>query len=155
MLRKLATFCACALLFIPVAVLGQQPRTANRQAPAAQRYGDHLELTVVGVRTAREWNPMPDMPIGMMPTITADPGSVLVIVQFAAKDLRSGRYDDDEFLSGFALEDTVGTRYASRVERTNRREIAVVVPDPRAIRQFRIAGLVFDIRALTRRLTGP
>jgi hypothetical protein len=90
-----------------------------------------------------------------MGTVTAKPGWALLVLEFAVKDLRSGKDDWEESYSGLEVEDASGGKHKSPFMGSNLREIPFSVPDPSAVRFFRIAGLTFDIQAMTKGLKKP
>jgi hypothetical protein len=73
--------------------VAQQEKTSAPATKVSQRYQDHFDVRVTGVRVTREWKVFGDMPGG--PVAKADPGEILVIVQFEVRDVRSGKRDND------------------------------------------------------------
>lgn len=89
-----------AVVVVGVAWLASAPESVTAQAAvaaSAQKVGERHEVRVVAVRTASEWSMFPGMP--GTPTMKPKSGEVLVIVEFAAKDLRSGKDDSNASFS--------------------------------------------------------
>ncbi|HEX6881439.1 MAG TPA: hypothetical protein VF135_13800 [Terriglobales bacterium] len=116
------------------------------QRPAPQKYGDHLEIQVTGIKEAKTWSMFPGM--SGAPGIAADPGQTLILVEFQVKDLASGKEDTDASFDGFELEDTVGQKHACSIKRSDVREIPFVVPEGTRPKVFRISGLSFAVESL-------
>ncbi len=122
-------------------------------AGTAKKVGEHHEVRVVAVRTAKEWSMFPGM--AGMPTMTPKAGDMLVIVEFAAKDVRTGKDDRNASFSGFEVQDSSAKATKSPLESTDVREIPFSVPDPTMLRVFRIGGVSFDIEAMAKSIAKP
>lgn len=161
---RLGSALACGGLIVASAVAyAQQPAQLAAGAPPGQKHGDHHELRITGVRTTKTWIMSPGG--ARSATIEHKAGEILLVVAFAARDLRSDKDDPSLSVWHFEAEDRGGTKYASPLDTTHEslylvaaplgwhaREVAFSVPDPAAIRYVRIASHTFDIGALTKEL---
>ena len=138
------TLCAAFL------AAGQPARSQQTSKPKSppQTVAQHFEVSITGVRIASEWSMMPGMPGA--PTVRANPGEQLVIVEFAAKDLRTGKVDTDASFSSFELEDASGETFPCSIQSTDVREIPFSVKNPAGLKTFRIGGVAFDIGPLVK-----
>ncbi len=123
----------------------------TRQRPAPQKYGDHLEIQVTGIKEAKTWSMFPGM--AGAPGLAAGPGQILLLVEFRVKDLASGKEDTDASFDGFELEDTAGQKHACPIKRSDVREVPFAVPEGTRPKVFRISGLTFTVEALNAKET--
>jgi hypothetical protein len=130
--------------------VAQPEKTSAPATKMSQRYQDHFDVRVTGVRIAQEWKVFGDMPGG--PVAKAKPGERLVIVQFEVRDIRSGKRDNDISFKDFELEDQQAHKHKSLLESTDLREVPFSVPDPGSLKLFRVSGLTFDIQDLAKKL---
>lgn len=149
----LATLVAGLIGVTAASAQSPSARAEGKSTPAAQKVGDHHEVRIVAVKAATEWSLFPGMP--GMPTVKPNAGETLLLVEFAAKDLRTGKDDPDASFSGFEVEDAAGKKTRSPIEKTDVREIPFGVADPAAVRVFRLGGASFDVQALTKGLVKP
>jgi len=145
-------FRSSVLLAASVGILltaGGSIEAQNRKSPLPQKYGDHLEIEVTGIKQASQWSMFPGMQGA--PGISAGPGQTLLLVEFRVKDLNKGVEDTDASFADFELEDAAGQKHACPIKRSDVREIPFPVPEGTKAKVFRISGLSFDVGGLTPR----